>query len=105
MIQTKSYFLALGRWGAFFIESIPLVLIKNGFSLSAILISYSCSTVLFHMVIFLTIVLILKQYRSGLVLLISLTLTYRHTFLFGCLRFVFGIISMCINLCSYRTYN
>lgn len=91
LVQTKSFFLPLGRWGSFFSQIIPLVFIKSGASLKTILMVYSFNFTLLYYLGFLIITLCFKNYRVALVYLLTLCLSYRNTFYFSASEFSQGL--------------
>ena len=83
IVQTKSFFLPLKRWGSLFSQIIPLLFVKSGSSLTTFLIVYSFNFTLLYYIGFLIITVVFKNYRVGLIYLLTLCLTYRNTFYFS----------------------
>jgi len=91
VIQTKTFFTPLGRWGSVFSQVLPLLFLKMGCSLATYLKVYSVGLILLSYLGFLIITLPLKSKRIGLVYLLTLCLTYRNTFYFSISEFSQGL--------------
>lgn len=82
IIQT-GYPLISGRYGALFSQLLPLLAIKAGLSLKAVLISYSLSFILLFYLVFLVCVYILKNTGAGIIIVLILSLCVRDTFYYA----------------------
>ncbi len=91
VLQTKSFFTPLGRWGSVFSQILPLLFLKAGCSLATFLKVYSVGFMLLYYLGFLIITLLFKNNRVGLVYLLTLCLTYRNTFYFSISEFSQGL--------------
>ncbi len=83
IIQEHKYDIELGRWGSVVSQIIPLWLYEHGCSLKAFLQAYSVSFIIIYYIIFLAITLLLKNERIGIAMMISLCLTFRHSFYYS----------------------
>ena len=90
MIDTGDYSFALGRWGSVFTQVVPLIALKNNCSLETFLRLYSISPILIYSLVFL-IIFLLKNYRALLVLMLSLSLAFRHAFYYTTAELYIGI--------------
>jgi hypothetical protein len=90
MIDTNDFSFALGRWGSVFTQVIPLIALKNDCSLETFLRLYSISPVVIYFLIF-VIIYLLKNYHALLVLLLSLSLGFRHAFYYTTAELYIGI--------------
>ena len=95
MINLNSFFIAAERWSEIIIQLFPLAVIKSDGSLPNILLAYSFSSAFFHFLVFLLITFVLRNYKASILLLITLTLTVRHTFYAANSEFSHGL-SCCI---------
>lgn len=91
IINDKDYYFALDRWGAVFIEFLPLVALKNNCSLETFLRVYSISPIIIYSIVFLLITVGLKNYKAGVALLLSLCLGFRHAFYYATAELYIGI--------------
>ena len=69
-----------GRYGAVGTQVFPWLAQEFGFSLKGVLMSYSLGHVLYYFALFLWVMLALRQWRWGLVMLLSSVLLTTHTF-------------------------
>ena len=91
VIQTKTFFFFFGRWGSVFSQIMPLLFLKAGCSLATFLKVYSVGLILLYYLGFLTITLLLRNKKIGLVYLLTLCLTLRNTFYFSISEFSQGL--------------
>jgi len=80
IINEQDFFIALGRYGAWIGQALPLLLIKAGSEIKTVLIAFSLSFALFYYVLYLVIEYLLRDKRLTWVLVLSLCLTFRQTF-------------------------
>lgn len=92
LVQNKTFFTPLDRWGSVFSQIIPLIFIKTGCSLSVFLKVYSFGFILINYLGFLIITIPLKNLRLGVVYLLTLCLTFRNTFYFSASEFAQGLV-------------
>ena len=92
LIQTKTFFTPLHRWGSVFSQIIPLLAIKSGCSLDTFLKTYSLGFVLYYYIGFLIITLLFKNNRIAFIYLLTLCLTYRNTFYFSVSELSQGLV-------------
>ena len=74
---------ALGRYGSWLAQLIPLALIHGHAPLSLVLKSYSLSFVLIDVVVFLFIALRLKDKEAAIALPLAKTVAFHYTFYYG----------------------
>lgn len=82
LIQDGKPVIVHNRWSSYFVQLLPLLAVKMSLSLAAVLKIYSASIILFQYFFFAIIVFILKDYKAGFALLLSLCLTFRGVFYF-----------------------
>lgn len=82
LIQDGKPVIVHNRWSSYFVQLLPLMAVKMSLSLAAVLKIYSASLIVFQYFFFAIIVFILKDYRAGFALLLSLCLTFRGVFYF-----------------------
>jgi len=80
IINTEWFVFSEHRYGAFITQIFPLVAVKLGLSLSAVLILYSVSFYLFYLGVFLICGYVLKQYKFGILLVFYFTLFVSDVF-------------------------
>ncbi|MEI6817684.1 MAG: hypothetical protein WCL14_13825 [Bacteroidota bacterium] len=91
ILDFRRFFIALGRWGSIFSEIIPFIAFKTHCSLPTFLKIYSASFILNYYLIFLFITVILKNYRAGIVFMLSLCLGFRLVFYYPTQELYIGI--------------
>ncbi len=91
LLQFNEYFIAIGRWGSVFSEFLPLTVFRNDCSLETFLQVYSVAFIINYYVLFLIITLVLKNYRAGIVLMLSLCLGFRFIFYYATAELFLGI--------------
>jgi len=90
MVDTKSFSIALGRWGAVFSEILPLLALKMHCSMESFLRLFSVAPVINYIIVFL-IILRLKNYRAALALMLALCVGFRHAFYYTTAELYLGI--------------
>jgi hypothetical protein len=80
MLNEREFFVALGRYGAWLGQLIPLLFIKAGSDVKTTLIAFSFSFAFVYYLIFLVIEYALKDRLASWVLVLALCLTFRQTF-------------------------
>src|SRR5436190_6637843 len=83
MIDQKMPVSALGRYGSWLTQLLPVVLIRIGVSLGTVLRVYSLSFIAFHALIFWLLAFKLKDRRATYVLPIALTAGFHYMFYYG----------------------
>ncbi len=91
IIQFRRFFIAIGRWGSVFSQVLPLSALAVHCSLKTFLRLYSVAFIINYYIIFLFITLVLKNYRAGFVLMLSLCLGFRFVFYYATAELYFGI--------------
>ncbi|MCB0400789.1 MAG: hypothetical protein KDD41_01780 [Flavobacteriales bacterium] len=91
LIQNKTFFLPMGRWGSAFSQLLPLLFVKSGCSLATFLKVYSLNFVILYYIGFLFISLGLKNNKAALIYLLTLCLFSRYTFYFSVSEFAQGL--------------
>jgi hypothetical protein len=82
IIQNENFDLVHGRYLMAAIQWLPLVFVKLGGSVKAILVAYSVSWVLFPYIIYLILIYGLQEIKAGFLLILSLVLTTGATFFY-----------------------
>ncbi|MDF2437830.1 MAG: hypothetical protein K0Q95_2206 [Bacteroidota bacterium] len=90
MIDQRDYSIALGRWGSVFSQVLPLAALKNGCDLSTFLHLFSIAPIINYLIIFLLLIL-LKNYRAAIALMLALCLAFRHAFYYTTAELYLGI--------------
>ncbi|MEI6816884.1 MAG: hypothetical protein WCL14_09765 [Bacteroidota bacterium] len=91
MIETKTYAIACGRWGAVFSQFLPLMFLKAHCSLETFLRCYSVSFILVYYAVFLIITMVFRNYKAALALMLALCLGFRWVFYYPSAELYFGI--------------
>lgn len=104
LIQTKSFFTPLGRWGYIISQIIPYLFLKLGASLETILKVYSFNFTIIYYLGFLLITKVLNNQKIGIVYLLTLSLTFRNTFYFVGAIFPQGL-ALAVILYALLTYS
>lgn len=103
LIQKKTFFTPLGRWGSVISQILPLSFLKFGCSLKTFLKVYSLSFVLINSLLFLIITTWLKKPNLGIVLILVLCLSVRNTFYFSVSEFAQGLSFVVLILAFLHT--
>ncbi len=90
LIESGKPVIVHNRWSSYFVQLLPLLAVKMSLSLAAVLKIYSASIIVFQYFFFAIIVFILKDYRAGFALLLSLCLTFRGVFYFSITELFMG---------------
>lgn len=80
ILRTGSLQIQSGRFGAACTQVFPWLAQMSGMSLKGVLLTYSLGHVLYYFTVFLLVTLVFKQWRWGLVLMLTSTLMTTHTF-------------------------
>jgi len=91
MINFEEVFVKHKRYISYFTQWLPLLLIKYGASLKAVMVSYSFIFGLWFYLLFLINVYLFKSPKSGILLLLALVLTMRYKFYAGHTEITFAI--------------
>jgi hypothetical protein len=83
MIDAGEPISALGRYGSWIPQLLPVTLIEFGLPLEAVLRSYSVSFILFHGLVFYIIAFRLKDGPAALALPLTLTAAFHYMFYYG----------------------
>lgn len=83
MIDTGEPVSALGRYGSWIAQLLPLVLLKAGAPLQDVLRAYSMAFVLFHALVFYMLVFRLRDLRATVALPLFLTGAFHYMFYYG----------------------
>ena len=100
ILKDDNYAIQANRFGAFFIQSFPLVGSKLGASIKTIAIMYSMSFVILPFIIFMIIHLVFKNYKVSTAYLLFVVIMTTHTFywiqseLIQAIAFLFIIIAL-----------
>jgi hypothetical protein len=82
MLYYNGFNIENGRWGVFYTQLIPLLLMKCGASLKTFLLSYSISYALWNYFFFLILIKYFKNTVIALGYILSLILFYRYSFFY-----------------------
>ena len=91
MIESNNFVIACNRWGMVPTQILPLIALKNHWSLEVFLKLYSVSFILVYYLIFLSCTIVLKNYRAGLALLLTLCLGFRWVFYYPTMELFMAI--------------
>ena len=80
IIRTGDLQVQSGRFGAIGTQIFPWLAQEAGLSLPAVLVSYSLGHVLYYFILFLWVMLVLRQWRWGLAIALSSVFMTTHTF-------------------------
>ncbi|MDB5272749.1 MAG: hypothetical protein JWO58_1116 [Chitinophagaceae bacterium] len=80
LIDTQAFNIEAGRFGVLLTQVLPFLALKVGATLETVLRLFSLSFIAIQFIIFLILFNKLKDYRSVLILLLSLCLAYRYQF-------------------------
>lgn len=82
----------LGRYGSWIPQLLPVLLIKTGASLEAVLRSYSVAFILFHGLVFYLLAFRLRDQKATLALPLVLTAAFHYMFYYGISELYQGLV-------------
>ncbi|MBK8710115.1 MAG: hypothetical protein IPN30_16755 [Flavobacteriales bacterium] len=103
MIDSGEPVSVLGRYGSWVAQLLPVVLMKAGASLTAVLRAYSISFILFHALVFYIILFRLKDRRAAIALPVVLTAAFHYMFYYGISELYQGLSLMVLLWALIRT--
>jgi hypothetical protein len=92
ILKEDNFAIQIGRYGVVFTQIFPLLASKMNWSLSAVSLSYSLSFIVFYFSVFLFVLLVFKNEKMALVILLFNTLMVRHSFYWVQCEFVQGAV-------------
>jgi len=92
ILKEDNFAIQINRFGAAFTQVFPLLASKMNWPLSAVTMVYSLSFLLFYFIIFLIVLLGLKNEKMALVILLFNTIMVRHSFFWIQCEFVQGAV-------------